>query len=63
MTKLIDIERHLRAHGCILRREGSRHTVWRNPANGRQSTVPRHREVPLQTTRAICRQLGVPDVE
>ncbi|MGO9464272.1 MAG: type II toxin-antitoxin system HicA family toxin [Isosphaeraceae bacterium] len=56
-----DLIRHLRSHGCVLAREGSDHSIWENPANGRRSAVPRHRELPNPTARAICRQLGIPD--
>src|SRR4051794_11607648 len=35
---------HLRQHGCRVAGEGARHTRVLNPANGRRSTVPRHRE-------------------
>lgn len=59
MVKRTDLERHLREQGCVLRREGAKHAVWWNPHAGLQSTVPRHRELPLTTARAICRQLGV----
>lgn len=63
MTKLRDLERHLRAHGCEIRREGGRHTIWENPANGSRTSVPRHRELPRTTARAICEQLSIPGVE
>lgn len=43
--KLADLERHLRAHGCVLYREGSRHAVWWNPITGKAAAVPRHREI------------------
>ncbi len=56
-----DLLRHLRKHGCRLLREGRGHSVWVSPANNRQSTIPRHREVDDYTARAICRQLGVPE--
>jgi hypothetical protein len=26
--------RHLRQHGCVLRREGKEHTLWENPQTG-----------------------------
>ncbi len=26
--------RHLRRHGCVLKREGSRHSLWMNPGTG-----------------------------
>ena len=37
--------RHLETHGCELRREGSRHSIYTNPKNGRSAPVPRHNEV------------------
>lgn len=55
-----DLIRHLREHGCRLLREGRAHSVWVNPANGRQSTVPRHREINDFTAIGICTQLGIP---
>ena len=32
--------RHLRRHGCVLRREGSEHTLWENPQTGHAEAVP-----------------------
>jgi mRNA interferase HicA len=58
--KLLDLERHLRTHGCVLAREGGRHSVWQNPANGKAAPVPRHREVKQNTVRSIIRQLEIP---
>lgn len=52
--------RHLEAHGCHLVREGGNHSVYRNAANGRQSTVPRHREIKDALVRKICRDLEIP---
>ncbi len=57
-----DFVRHLLRHGCELVREGRRHTVYRNPVNGRSATVPRHTEVDDYTARGICRQLGIPEL-
>ncbi|HNW94225.1 MAG TPA: type II toxin-antitoxin system HicA family toxin, partial [bacterium] len=37
-----ELLRYLKAHGCELLREGTRHTVYWNPANRQTSTVPRH---------------------
>jgi predicted RNA binding protein YcfA (HicA-like mRNA interferase family) len=59
MIRRADLERHLRRHGCELKRHGGSHDVWTNPATGKQSTVPRHREMPATTARVICDQLGV----
>ncbi|WP_363093373.1 type II toxin-antitoxin system HicA family toxin [Pseudonocardia sp. 73-21] len=43
-------------------RQDARHEVWRNPASGARTTVPRHRELPPPTARVICRQPGVDPV-
>ncbi len=40
--------RHLRKHGCILKREGAAHSLWMNPATGAVEAVPRHTEVSNQ---------------
>ncbi|MEN1678761.1 MAG: type II toxin-antitoxin system HicA family toxin [Planctomycetota bacterium] len=56
-----DLVRHLKDHRCELLREGRSHSVWVNPANRQQSTVPRHREISDYTARSICRQLDVPE--
>ncbi len=58
--KRIDLVRHLEAHGCELIREGSRHTLYFNPANEQTSAVPRHREINDFLARKICRDLGIP---
>ena len=51
---------HLRRHGCVLVREGRRHSWWGNPSNGQRSAVPRHAEIPDPLCRKICRDLGIP---
>jgi mRNA interferase HicA len=55
--------RHVTAHGCLILREGGNHTVVVNPANRRQSSVPRHNEIGRFTARAICRQLEIPTID
>jgi mRNA interferase HicA len=57
--KRTELEKHLRAHGCQLYREGSKHSVWWNPANRKTSAVPRHREINSYTARGICRSLEI----
>jgi mRNA interferase HicA len=52
--------KHLRNHGCRLKREGGRHSVWWNPETGDRAPVPRHNEIKDTTVRAICDQLGAP---
>jgi hypothetical protein len=55
--------RHLRRHGCVLKREGGAHSLWTNPATGAAEAVPRHTEIPNLLARKICRNLGVPEVK
>jgi len=53
--------KHLRRHGCVLKREGSSHSLWMNPSNGAVEAVPRHTEIKNHLARKICRGLGVTD--
>jgi len=53
--------KHLRRHGCYLKREGGAHSLWANPATGAQEAIPRHTEIKDILARKICRALGVPD--
>jgi len=56
--------RHLEAYGCILIREGAKHSRWINLVDKeKQSTVPRHVEIDDYLVRAICKQLGIPPPE
>lgn len=52
--------RHLEAHGCVLLREGGKHSVFINRQTRKASTVPGHREVDDFLARKICRDLEVP---
>ncbi len=54
--------RHLRKHGCYLKREGAAHSLWINPKTGAVEAVPRHTEVSNQLARKICRNLSVPEL-
>ncbi len=50
--------RHLEGHGCVLLREGAKHSRYINLADtSRISTVPRHTEIADLLARKICRQL------
>ena len=55
--------KHLRRHGCFLKREGSEHSLWASPASGATEAVPRHIEIPDKLARKICKGLGVPDIK
>jgi mRNA interferase HicA len=55
--------RHLRRHGCYLKREGRAHSLWCNPQTGQVEAVPRHTEIPNLLTKKICRGLSIPEME
>ena len=57
-----DLLRHLRHHGCNLKREGGSHSLWTNPRTGVIEAVPRHSEIPDNLARKICRNLSVPEL-
>jgi len=52
--------KHLLQNGCYCVREGSSHSIWKNPENGFIQTVPRHPEVKKFTSRSVCSKLGIP---
>lgn len=54
--------RHLRVHGCYLKREGGAHSLWSNPNTGKVEAVPRHTEISDILARKICRGLSVPEI-
>jgi len=54
---------HLRKQGCLLLREGKKHSVYYNPDNNKTSTVPRHNEINDFLIRKICRDLGIKELE
>jgi len=58
-----DLERHLKAQGCYLFKQGSRHEKWINPKNKKKTVVPRHKELNTFTCIAICRQLEIVEIE
>ncbi|MFV1969113.1 MAG: type II toxin-antitoxin system HicA family toxin [Pirellulaceae bacterium] len=54
--------RHLRKHGCVLKREGRSHSLWMNSETGEVEAVPRHVEIPNKLARKIRRGLSIPEV-
>jgi len=54
-----DLISHLIKEGCVLHREGAKHSVFLNPENGHMTTVPRHREIEILLAKKICRQLDI----
>jgi mRNA interferase HicA len=57
--KRADLIRHLKAQGCVLVREGAKHTVYKNPTTGASTTIPRHRMIKKYLAQKICDDLGV----
>jgi mRNA interferase HicA len=55
-----DLLRHLEKNGCVLLREGGRHTVYLNLKEKKASTIPRHNEISDFLAKKICKDLGVP---
>ncbi len=55
--------RHLERHGCVLLREGAKHSRYINLAEpSRTATIPRHTEIANLLAIKICGQLGIPDL-
>ena len=57
--KLRLLIRHLEKQGCVFVREGGNHTIYKNPANGKMTSIPRHREVKDFLAKKICDDLGI----
>lgn len=51
----------LRANGCKVVREGTRHAMWRSEVTGKTFPVPRHsqKDVPAGTLKSIKRDAGL----
>jgi len=58
-VKRAELVRHLEAHGCLLLREGARHSIFVNRAAGKATSVPRHKEINDFLARKICRDLEI----
>ena len=57
--KRLDLIRHLERHGCVLLREGNRHSVYVNRITRKTSTIPRHSEINDYLARKICKDLEI----
>jgi len=54
--------KHLRRHGCYLKREGRSHSLWCNPQTGHVEAVPRHTEIANKLAKKICHALSIAEV-
>ena len=52
--------RHLRKHGCFLKREGKEHSLWSNPKTGHVEAVPRHNEISNQLGKNLSQSFYSP---
>ena len=59
--KRIDLMKHLKKEGCVFMREGAKHSLFSNFANGKFSTIPRHTEINSFLAKKICKDLGIND--
>ncbi|MEK7075157.1 MAG: type II toxin-antitoxin system HicA family toxin [Patescibacteria group bacterium] len=51
--------RYLHEQGCLLIREGRRHSVFIHQKTERTSTIPRHNEINDFLAEKICKDLGI----
>jgi mRNA interferase HicA len=54
--------KHLRKHGCYLKKEGSSHSLWCNPLTGHVEAIPRHTEIPNKLARKICKAISIKEI-
>jgi hypothetical protein len=55
-----ELLRPLRRFGCFLKREGSDHSIYINPLNGKIEAIPRHIEIDNNLVKKICRSFEIP---
>jgi len=55
--------KHLHQHSCVLKREGSGHTIYMNIITGKKTSIPRHNEIENYLCNEICSQLEVPKIK
>ena len=54
---------HVTENGCIIKREGSKHSICMNIKTGKRTSIPRHSELKDTFCNEICKQLGIPKVK
>jgi len=52
--------KHLKENGCLLDREGSKHSIFVNTITGDWAAVPRHTDIREKTVLKICKELSIP---
>jgi predicted RNA binding protein YcfA (HicA-like mRNA interferase family) len=57
-----ELIRRVKRAGCVMVKHGGRHDIWENPANGKRSSIPRHKaEMKPGIYHAILKELGLGD--
>jgi len=51
--------KHLKESGCMLNREGSKHSIYVNIQSQAWAAVPRHPDINEITVKDICKRLGI----
>lgn len=54
--------KYLIKNGCSLKREGGKHSLYKNLLNGKLTTVPRHPDVKENLCTKICKDLDIPNI-
>jgi len=62
-VKRKDLIKYLLKYGCVLEREGKKHSLFYNPNTGKSITVPRHSEINTFTACGICKDLDIPIIK
>jgi len=58
-VKTGDLLRHLKRHGCCLKRQGRAHSLWSKPGYGAIEAVCRHQKISNLLAYKICQGLSV----
>ncbi|MCL2040964.1 MAG: type II toxin-antitoxin system HicA family toxin [Bacteroidales bacterium] len=51
--------KYLKENGCLLDREGKKHSIYMNIQTGDWTAIPRHPDIREKTVMKICKELGV----
>ena len=51
--------KYLKENGCLLDREGKKHSIYMNAKTGYWTSIPRHPDVREKTVMKICKELGI----
>jgi mRNA interferase HicA len=54
--------KHLKENGCMLNREGAKHSIYFNIDTNVKAVIPRHPDINEITIIKICKQLGIPKI-